>query len=256
MNKSSYRLRTLSRALEKGDLQHSEEIANFCQNKKKIKNVKKCSTKTVDISNSSSSFESENPSKPFEDRNLIKKVKTYCLKYYIKALTHCLLFNNKKRRKWKIAKKSKIFKMFKSDISKIRNRIVLNLPMHKIMETFSNINLKSQNFQVKEEFMLTFNFLLNMKWKDLLLIIKKRNLEFLHFTTTKNNYHNQVDEINKYLSYICQGGNFKERVNIDKIYLNSYNTLTDYNKNFEQESQIHSFEKDFCAFLEEYQTIK
>ena len=108
----------------------------------------------------------------FKHRNLIKKVKTNCINVYEKIINSCLnltqplfsLGSGKNKRK------RDVLRYFKCDISKLRNYLLLNIPMKNIISLFSDFQL-NENYIIEKKRM-KLNMLLNITWKDFMLCLK------------------------------------------------------------------------------------
>ena len=167
--------------------------------------------------------------KLFKGRNVIKKVKTFCLKVAAKIIKDC---NDSKEKvdnplKRKLNQKRNIYKILKSDISKFRNKALLSVPIGTIMRVFSNVST-DEAFILKEDKKFTFNYYMNSNYQDLLIYIKRRDTELSKIFEDKNNKISDVtmNEVNDYLDYIKQGQtNYKDRVNLDKHYIKIYENL-------------------------------
>ena len=84
---------------------------------------------------------------------MIKKVKTNCINIYEKLINSCLfieqpLFSiNYSRNK----RKRDVLRYFKCDISKLRNYLLLQIPMRKIISLFSDFDFNSNSIDVKKK---------------------------------------------------------------------------------------------------------
>ena len=195
-------------------------------------------------------------SKLFEGRNIIKKVKTHCLKVFYRALKECTDSRETviSTFRLKIHEKRIIYNMFKSDISKNRNKILLNLRMKKIMKMFSNININDPS-KIKPLKKIIFNFLMNSKWIDIITYVKRGSKEILKILNGKACKLPEItiQEINQYLEYIRLGSNkFKVRVNLDKGYISFFENILNELKNAESEPD----EKiEINKYLKEYKCL-
>ena len=180
--------------------------------------------------------------KLFEGRNVIKKVKTHCLKAFYKAIKNCTDLKETlvSTYRLKIYEKRHIYKTFKSDISKFRNKVLLNLKMRKIMKIFSNINIHD-NSKIKPKKMIVYNFLMNSKWFEILNYVKRGSREMPK--PDRSNQEKATDltfsEVNEYLEYIRTGSSsYKERINLDKNYLLLFDNIIEEYK-YEREVEVN-----------------
>ncbi len=116
--------------------------------------------------------------------------------------------------------------------------------MRKIMLLFSNININDRT-KIKPGKHLTYNFLMNSTWMDIILYVKRENEEIAKGLKNKSdpNIDLTIDEINEYIQYINSGSNnYKERINLDKDYLALFeNIIDEYNK---IQENIYDSDKD------------
>jgi hypothetical protein len=198
-------------------------------------------------------------SKLFEGRNIIKKVKTHCLKIFYKTIKECIEMKEKVSPNFrlKIYEKKNIYKIFKSDISKFRNKILLNIKMKKIIKVFSNINIHD-NSNVKEEKRILFNFLMNCTWMDILLYVKRGNPDILAYYKNKplKNADVASKEVNEYMDYIKNGtNNYKDRINLDRNYLDLYeNLVTEYkfSKDLQKKDILYTEHAEVKEFIKNF----
>jgi hypothetical protein len=196
--------------------------------------------------------------KLFEGRNIIKKVKTHCLKFFYKSIKECADLKEKVSNNFrlKIHEKKNIYKIFKSDISKYRNKLLLKIPMRRIMKTFSNINISDNTF-IKEDKKVIFDLLMNSQWSDILIYVKRRSKELTKFLKAKNIKASDITpkEVNEYLEYIKNGtNNYKDRINLDKSYLKLYEDIIDEHNDLKIKEE-NSMEKDIQHFLLNFVTF-
>jgi hypothetical protein len=188
-------------------------------------------------------------------RNTVKKVKIFCLKFFKLLLKDCIEPDKKQKVKFKSNDEQKIlmFNTFKCDISKCRNKLLLNQPMKIIIETFSNFNCEILE-EIKPEKKPFFYFLINSKWKDLVNYIKMETTEIFEFFYPKKILNwLSLDEINEYLKYIESGPYIlKKRINEDVNYLNLYERFVypDNKKNISFSNDDKHFQDQFIEFLE------
>lgn len=140
--------------------------------------------------------------KSFKYRNLIKKLKTYCIKIFEKLIKTCLtypqtfsLYNIK-------SKQSRLFfRYFKSDISKQKNKILMNTQLKYLLSKFIG-NASLSKLQIKSEMRNLFNYLTNIKWKEFLFLFKyDPNNIMLPYIVTNSVLINQ-DNLNILYDYI------------------------------------------------------
>jgi hypothetical protein len=170
--------------------------------------------------------------KLFEGRNIIKKVKTHGLKLFNRILKQIANLKEKIPAKFrlKLQEKKYIYKIFKSDISKFRNKILLNHKMKTIMKNFSNLNLH-EGTKIKDDKKEYYDFLMNSTWLEILIYFKRKSKEIiLNDVKPGKNIEITSKEVNEYLDYIKNGSsNYKERVNLDKNYLKLYEPIVSMN---------------------------
>jgi hypothetical protein len=184
----------------------------------------------------------------FEMRNIIKKVKTHGLKCFSKCLLSCMKSKSEIKSNWKISEKKQIYKLFKSDICKSRNRAIINQPMKEIMKLFSNIKTDFPSFQIRESMALVYSFLLNMTWGDFLKYLKNENGEVNSLIGSCDNTLNITScDVRKYYEYINQGVDYRKRSNVDDEYVNLFENLSrDVRFADEVKSQIEKYFNNFC----------
>ncbi len=160
----------------------------------------------------------------FKHRNLIKKVKTNCINVYEKIINSCLnltqplfsLGNGKNKRK------RDVLRYFKCDISKLRNFLLLNIPMKNIISLFSDFQL-NENYIIEKK-RLKLQLLLNMTWKDFMVCLKNGVKEVTEgfeaqIKVTKKDFDiffNYILEIN----YV-----YDLRPSVDSLYANSLDKI-------------------------------
>jgi hypothetical protein len=183
--------------------------------------------------------------KLFEGRNVIKKVKTHCLKVFYRAIKDCTDLRETliSTYRLKIYEKRMIYKTFKSDISKFRNKVLLNLKMRKIMGIFSNINI-NDNSKIKPDKILVYKFLMNSTWYEILNYVKRNNKEIIKQDILNPISDISIAEINEYLEYIKSGSiNYKERINLDKNYLSFFEKIIEGYQKYEYDNNNLENEK-------------
>jgi hypothetical protein len=179
----------------------------------------------------------------YNEKFLIKKVKTRCFKIYLHLLLNCVAFINKEKLNLKKKDKREIFKIFKSDVCKSRNRDILGTPMRHLLNLFSNIN--PAPIELNAERIHTFEYLMNLSWEDFLIHVKRRTSEF---------FKEEIDpmvlltEITEYLKYIKHDTKYKART-IDVNYLNLYKLLIKENKSIISEDEVTCFITNFNELI-------
>jgi hypothetical protein len=192
--------------------------------------------------------------KYFQGRNTVKKVKIYCLKIFKKLLNDCFEADYYKIKQFKPDddKESFMYNIFKSDISKYRNKLLLDQPMKTIIQTFCNFNLENLE-EVKHEKKSFFYFLINSKFKDFIYYIRMETEEIFEFLSRKNiNTMLRRHDIDQYLNYIESGSNIlKKRINVNTNYLKLYEKFIyprmNTNNSFSLDDKL--FEKHFEEYL-------
>jgi hypothetical protein len=157
----------------------------------------------------------------YNEKFLIKKVKTRCFKIYFRLLFKCTSSTLDKS-KLKIQKKKEIFKLFKSDVCKSRNRAILYTPMRVLLSLFSNICV--EGLPIKKEKNNSHEYLMNLTWEEFLYHVKRKNCELF---CKEEEFVDPVvtsAEIAEFFSYINSMTKYKPR-NIDMSYSNLYNLV-------------------------------
>jgi hypothetical protein len=177
----------------------------------------------------------------YNEKFLVKKVKTRCFKIFFKLLNNCIHLNVT-RSKWKINDKKEIFKLFKSDVCKARNRNILRVSMQNLISVFSNVNMNE--ITVKQDKKNKFKYLMNINWEDFLLYIKRGTYEF-----REDVWQNEVNtsEIDEYFKYIKSLTKYKER-RIDQTYSNLYSCLVESNNQINEKIIVESYFLNFKDF--------
>jgi hypothetical protein len=154
----------------------------------------------------------------YKEKFLVKKVKTRCFKIFFKLLNTCIHLNVT-RSKWKINEKKEVFKLFKNDVCKSRNRLILKVSMKNLITIFSNINMNE--ITIREDKKNKFKYLMNIHWEDFLNHINRGGKEF-----REDVWQDEVSssEIIEYFKYINSVTKYKER-KIDQTYSNLYRQL-------------------------------
>jgi hypothetical protein len=191
-----------------------------------------------------------------KERNIVKKVKTFCLNKYFIAIQSCI--NNPKIFSFyniKNKKNRKIFRTFKSDISKTRNHTLLDISMKTILENFGHLDW--QKVKIKQENINTFNFLKNMTWGELIKLIKNKNEIFYEKLENKfmDHYIKKLKVVEKdfivYFQYIKDiDYSYGNRVNVEQSYLRIYELIIEEGINFHMNLDL--VPKDIFQILEEF----
>ena len=201
----------------------------------------------METCNNTASSQSESNEKT-NDRNIIKKIKTFCMNILVFMLQKCVedpkvfcLYNIKNKHK------RKIFRAFKSDISKVRNLLILPLSIGTILDKFTNIIW--DRVSVKKEMEVNYKFLINMTWEELILFCKRKSYESI-FKEEENKSTSKVkktkfvnreipnEHFNDYLNYVKHSENvYGSRLNVDKNYLKIYEEIEELFKNVEINKQ-------------------
>ena len=183
----------------------------------------------------------------FKHRNLIKKVKINCINIYEKLLNSCL---NIEKSVFSIGvpKKKKerdVLRYFKSDISKLRNNLLLPIPMIDLISLFCN-------FKFLDEYILKYkkeklNFLLNITWKEFILYIKY-NSELTY--RVKDLIKISKKEFDIFLNYIVDINYVYDlRPNVDNLYANNLDKILNKNVIFISEKEK---KENFLKSIENY----
>ena len=140
--------------------------------------------------------------KSFIYRNLIKKIKTRCIKHYEKSISKCII-NPQKFSFYNLEELNArtIFRFFKSDISKHKNRILLNTSMKTFLRKFiGKSNLI--NLNIKETHKHTFNMLNNITWKEFMCCLKYNIKTIIFLPLDKDNIVINKENFNIFFDYI------------------------------------------------------
>ncbi len=168
----------------------------------------------------------------YNEKFLVKKVKTRCFKIFFKLLNKCINLNVT-RSEWKINDKKNIFKLFKSDVCKARNRDILKASMRNLINIFSNVDMNQ--ITIKDDKKSKFNYMMNINWEEFLNYIKKGNREF-----REDVWQNEVNssEIEEYFKYINSITKYKNRY-IDETYSNLYSHIEN-KKEFDEKACVEN----------------
>jgi hypothetical protein len=163
----------------------------------------------------------------FEGRNIIKKVKIHCLKIFYVIIKECIdqRAYSIGEYKLKLGDMNMIYQTFKYDISKFRNKILLNLRMKDILAIFSNVNINDDT-RVKGDRKFLFYFLMNCTWLEFLVFVKHENMELLSLFEEEVLKDISASNILDYIKYVQKTSNrYKDRANLDNNYLHLYDTV-------------------------------
>ena len=222
----------------------------------------KISKKFISIKqNLSLSKKAFNPSqKSFIYRNLIKKIKTRCIKHYEKLISKCII-NPQKFSFYNLEELNarNIFRFFKSDISKYKNRILLNTSMKTFLTKFiGKSNLGNLNIETTHKH--AFNMLNNITWKEFMCCLKYNIKNINSLSLDKDNIVINKENFNIFFDYIDstkEKYSYIKKKTWDKTYLHFIeqlekdNTLTNSNDSNEIESN-----KNFQQFLLNFKTFE
>jgi hypothetical protein len=156
----------------------------------------------------------------YNEKFLIKRVKTRCLKIYFRLILECI-----GSQVAKVNEKRNIFKLFKSDVCKSRNRAILYQSMRHLVDLFSNFKL--EGVDVKKDRLTTFNYLMGLNWEDFILHVKHKGIEF--FSLENSDPVVLLSEISEFFAYIKSETKYKPR-SIDVNYATLYELLEDGRK--------------------------
>ena len=193
-------------------------------------------------------------------RNLIKKLKTHCIKLYEKKL-HSTLKNPHKFTLYNLSsKKSRLlFRFFKSDISKHKNKILLETSMKVLLKNFIGDNSLNELICNSNKKHLFFQ-LMNMKWKYF-LVFMKYNIENFTCGDIKDDFINK-ENLSILFDYIYNGNTnytYKHKKSCNKQYFHFVKELenkeccntkqNNFNDNdVEQLKEFNKFIQDFHNF--------
>jgi hypothetical protein len=182
----------------------------------------------------------------YNEKFLIKKVKTRCLKIYFRLLLNCV--SNLDKSKWKVNAKKEIFKLFKSDVCKSRNRDILGTSMKEILNLFSNISTAEISKSINHK-VYTYQYLMNIEWEEFLLHVKRKNSEFFDLKSANTDPVVMITEITEFFNYIKSLTKYKAR-NIDINYASLYNELKNSRSNYSNVSN-----RDMSMFIDAYKEL-
>ncbi len=184
----------------------------------------------------------------FKHRNLIKKVKINCINIYEKLLNSCLnveksIFNIGVPKKKKVRD---VLRYFKSDISKYRNNLLLQIPMNDLISLFCNFAFLDE-YIIREK-KLKLNFLLNITWKEFILYLKNSNNELT--IGVKDLIKISKKEFEIFFNYIVNiNYAYDLRPNVDNLYANNLDKILNKRVIYIDEKEK---KKDFLNIIENY----
>jgi hypothetical protein len=177
-------------------------------------------------------------------RNIIKKVKTHGFKFFTRCLLALTSVRNYHRKNSKT-----IYKLFKSDICKSRNRCILDFTMKQLLLTFSTVDMEYLNSSLRKD-KLTFNFLMNLTWGEFLRLIRNQNQEIRGLMGERQrSIKITPSDVKKYYEYIYQGIDYKTRTTTDDSYIKLYSNLESQNVKFEQQDLVDDFINSYEGIL-------
>lgn len=184
----------------------------------------------------------------FKHRNLIKKVKTNCINIYEKILNSCLHINQPlfTINTGKNKRKRDVLRYFKCDISKLRNYLLLNIPMKEIVSLFSDFQINDNAIIKGKKHKVMF--LLNMTWKEFMLAIKNNVKEIVQgmenvIKITKKDFDiffNYVLEINY---------SYDLRPSVDSLYANSLDKILNEGMKYKNEEELKRETNEFILMF-------
>ena len=187
----------------------------------------------------------------FKHRNLIKKVKTNCINVFEKILNSCLsigqpifsLGNGKNKRK------RDVLRYFKCDISKLRNYLLLNIPMYKIVSLFSDFQLTDKIIIEKKRVKL--QLLLNMTWKEFMVSLKYGFKEIVEGMESLIKVSKKDFDI--FFNYVLEiNYAYDLRPSVDSLYANSLDKILDCGIKYKTEEERV---KDFEDYLSKFKSF-
>ena len=205
-----------------------------------------------------------NPSqKSFTYRNLLKKIKTRCIKHYEKLISKCII-NPQKFSFYNLEEQDArtILRFFKSDISRPKNRILLNTSMKRFLSKFIG-ELKLTNLKIKATHKHTFHILNNITWKDFLCCLKY-NIKNINFVSNEKDNaiinKENFDIFFDYINSIKEKYSYVTKKTWNKTYLHFIEQLEEEEKqktltNSNELNEIES-NKSFQQFLLDFKMFE
>ena len=176
----------------------------------------------------------------FKHRNLIKKVKTNCINIYEKLVNSCLLIEqpifsiNYSKNK----RKRDVLRYFKCDISKLRNYLLLQIPMRKIISLFSDFDFNSNSIDVKKKNKL--NLLLNMTWKEFMLHLRNDNKDITSGFEGLLKVNKKDFDI--FFNYVLEiNYSYDLRPSVDSLYANNLDKILSSNIKYTTENNLKNY---------------
>ncbi len=188
----------------------------------------------------------------FKHRNLIKKVKTNCINIYEKLINSCLFIEqpifsiNYSKNK----RKRDVLRYFKCDISKLRNYLLLKIPMIKLISLFSDYEFTQNSIDVKKQNKL--NLLLNMTWKEFMLHLRNDNKDITSGIEGLIKVNKKYFAI--FFNYVLEiNYSYDLRPSVDSLYANSLNKILSFNIKYTNDDNL---KKNTIDCIKEFKEIK
>ena len=195
--------------------------------------------------------------KSFKYRNLIKKLKTHCIKIFEKIIKTCLIYPNTFSLYNIKSKQARLFfRYFKSDISKQKNKILMNTQLKYLLSKFIG-NASFSKLKSKLEMNNLFNYLTNIKWKQFLLLFKYDPNNILLPYIVNNSVLINQNNLNILYDYIyseeeCPSNCSKRTINAD--YLAFINAIPSQQED-NQDLNDFTISCNFKSFLMNFRTF-
>jgi len=187
----------------------------------------------------------------FKHRNLIKKVKTNCINIYEKLVNSCLLIEqpifsiNYSKNK----RKRDVLRYFKCDISKLRNYLLLQIPMIKLISLFSDYEFTQNSIDVKKQNKL--NLLLNMTWKEFMLHLRNDNKDITSGIEGLIKVNKKDFDI--FFNYVLEiNYSYDLRPSVDSLYANSLEKILSFNIQYTNDGNL---KKNTINCIKEFKEI-
>ena len=187
----------------------------------------------------------------FKHRNLIKKVKTNCINIYEKLVNSCLLIEqpifsiNYSKNK----RKRDVLRYFKCDISKLRNYLLLQIPMIKLISLFSDYEFTQNSIDVKKQNKL--NLLLNMTWKEFMLHLRNDNKDITSGIEGLIKINKKDFDI--FFNYVLEiNYSYDLRPSVDSLYANSLEKILSFNIQYTNDGNL---KKNTINCIKEFKEI-
>ena len=167
----------------------------------------------------------------FKHRNLIKKVKTNCINIYEKLINSCLYIEqpifpiNYSKNK----RKRDVLRYFKCDISKLRNYLLFQIPMIKIISLFSDYT-----------------------WKEFMLHIRNDNKDIT--TGIEGLIKVNKKDFDIFFNYVLEiNYSYDLRPSVDSLYANSLDKILSFNIKYTNDNNL---KKNTIDCIKEFKEIK